>query len=62
MKKERNPNWGGFRENAGRKHKFENDSVVTMSFTCSSKQRDEIRKLVKESGLKLSDWIITKLL
>ena len=62
MKKERNSNWGGFRENSGRKPKVEGTRTTTLSFSCTLEQKDTIKKLVAESGLTQSDWILTKLL
>lgn len=62
MKKERSPNWGGFRENSGRKPKVEGTKSTTLSFSCTLEQKDAIKKLVAESGLTQSEWILTKLL
>ena len=62
MKKERSSNWGGFRENSGRKPKAEGTRATTLSFSCTLEQKDAIKKLVKESGLSQSEWILCKLL
>lgn len=62
MKNKKNPNWGGIRENAGRKRKLEEDKAVTLSFSCTLEQKDVIKKLIAESGLTQSEWILTKLL
>lgn len=62
MKKEKSSNWGGFRENSGRKPKVEGTKSTTLSFSCTLVQKDLIKKLVKESGLTQSEWILSKLL
>ena len=62
MKKEKSANWGGFRENSGRKPKVEGTKSTTLSFSCTLVQKDLIKKLVKESGLTQSEWILSKLL
>ena len=45
MKKEKHNNWGGFRENSGRKPKVEGTKSTTLSFSCTLEQKDLIRKL-----------------
>lgn len=62
MEKENQNNWGGFRKNSGRKSKVEGTKTTTLSFSCTLEQKDTIKKLVKESGLSQSEWILTKLL
>lgn len=61
MEKEKHNNWGGFRENSGRKPKIEGTKSTTLSFSCTLEQKDLIRKLVEESGLSQSEWILKKL-
>ena len=45
MKKEKSANWGGFRENSGRKPKVEGTKSTTLSFSCTLVQKDLIKKL-----------------
>lgn len=52
---------GGYREGSGRPRKKESDKAKTLSFSCTLEQKDLIRKLVEESGLSQSEWILKKL-
>lgn len=52
---------GGARENAGRKKKDESGKAVTVSFCCSPEQKEKLQKAVKKSGMKQSEYIISKL-
>ena len=54
--------WGGYRQNSGRKPKAEKEKAVTVSFCCSPEQKAQIQKDVKESGMKQSEYILSKLL
>ena len=62
MEKRKYNNWGGFRENSGRKPKVEGTKSTTLSFSCTLEQKELIKKSVKESGLSQSEWILKKLL
>lgn len=53
---------GGKREGSGRPKKEESMKAKTISFSCTSKQYEEIKKLIKESGMKHNEWILCKLL
>lgn len=53
---------GGYRQNSGRKPKSEKDKAVTVSFCCSPQQKEQIQKDVKQSGMKQSEYILSKLL
>lgn len=52
---------GGVRENAGRKTKDESGKAVTVSFSCSPGQKEKLQEQVKKSGLKQSEYILSKL-
>ena len=53
--------WGGKRPNAGRKPKEENKKAVTVSFCCTPEQKKQLQKDVADSGLKQSEYILSKL-
>lgn len=52
---------GGYRPNSGRKKKSESGKAVTVSFCCSPEQKEQLQKAVAESGLKQSEYILSKL-
>lgn len=54
-------NRGGKRPNAGRKPKDDSGKAVTVSFCCSPEQQKKLQKAVKDSGLKQSEYICSKL-
>lgn len=58
LKKE---NRGGARKNAGRKPKPEQGKVVTISFCCTSEQKESLKEAVKASGLTQSAYITNRL-
>lgn len=53
---------GGYRPNSGRKKKSESGKAVTVSFCCSPEQKEQLQKNVAESGMKQSEYILSKLL
>lgn len=54
-------NRGGARKNAGRKKKDKSGKAVTVSFCCSPEQKEQLQKAVAESGIKQSEYILSKL-
>lgn len=52
---------GGAREGSGRKKKNENWKAVTVSFCCSPEQKEQLQKAIAESGMKQSEYILSKL-
>lgn len=52
---------GGAREGSGRKKKSESGKAVTVSFCCSPEQKEQLQKSVTESGMKQSEYILSKL-
>ena len=63
MDKEKNEKttWGGKRTNAGRKQKDISKKAVTVSFCCTPEQKEQLQKDVTDSGMKQSEYIISKL-
>ncbi len=53
---------GGVREGAGRKLKSKTGKAVTISFSCSPEQKEQIKKDIVQSGMTQSEYIINKLL
>lgn len=58
LKKEKR---GGARKNAGRKPKPEQGKAVTVSFCCTSEQKESLQEAVKASGLTQSAYIASRL-
>lgn len=54
-------NRGGAREGAGRKQKDKSGKAVTVSFCCSPEQKEKLQRDVAESGMKQSEYILSKL-
>ena len=52
---------GGYRPNSGRKKKSDGGKAVTVSFSCSPEQKEQLQKAVKESGMKQSEYILSRL-
>lgn len=52
---------GGAREGSGRKTKDESGRAVTVSFSCSPEQKELLQKDAAESGMKQSEYILSKL-
>ena len=52
---------GGVREGAGRKTKNNSGKAVTVSFSCSPKQKEQLQKDVIQSGTTQSEYILSKL-
>lgn len=52
---------GGYRPGSGRKQKDESGKAVTVSFSCSPEQKEQLKKDVADSGMKQSEYIISKL-
>lgn len=52
---------GGYRPNSGRKRKDESGKAVTVSFCCSPAQKEQLQKAVAESGMKQSEYILSRL-
>lgn len=53
---------GGARKGAGRKTKDVSGKAVTISFSCSPEQKEQIKKDVIQSGMTQSEYILSKLL
>lgn len=53
---------GGYRKGSGRPKKEQSEKAKTISFSCTAKQYEEIKKLIKESGIRQNEWILSKLL
>jgi hypothetical protein len=53
---------GGFREGSGRKIKREEGRTFPVSFCCTERQKKEIDRLVKKSGMSRRSFIILKVL
>lgn len=58
LKKE---NRGGARKNAGRKQKEDGAKAVTVSFCCTPEQKEKLDKVVQDSGLSRSEYLVKKL-
>ncbi len=58
---ERKETRGGYRPNAGRKTKDASGKAVTVSFCCSPEQKEKLQRDVAESGMKQSEYILSKL-
>jgi hypothetical protein len=58
---EQKNNWGGLRQNAGRKPKPPKEKYVTVAFSCTQEQKEKLRQEVTESGLSQSAYICKKL-
>lgn len=52
---------GGYRPGSGRKQKSEKGKAVTVSFSCSPEQKEQLKKDVADSGMKQSEYIVSKL-
>lgn len=52
---------GGKRPNAGRKQKDMSGKAVTVSFCCSPEQKERLQSDVAESGMKQSEYILSRL-
>lgn len=52
---------GGYRPGSGRKPKDTSGKAVTVSFSCSPEQKEQLKKDVADSGMKQSEYIISKL-
>ena len=52
---------GGAREGAGRKTKDNSGKAVTVSFSCSPEQKEQLQKDVIQSGKTQSEYILSKL-
>lgn len=52
---------GGYRPGSGRKQKDESGKAVTVSFSCSPEQKEQLKKDVADSGMKQSEYIVSKL-
>lgn len=52
---------GGYRPGSGRKKKDESGKAVSVSFCCSPEQKEQLQKDVAESGMKQSEYIVSKL-
>lgn len=55
-------NRGGARAGAGRKKKDTSGKAVTVSFSCSPEQKAHIQEDVRKSGMKQSEYILSKLM
>lgn len=53
---------GGARKGAGRKTKDASGKAVTVSFSCSPEQKEQIKNDVIQSGMTQSEYILSKLL
>jgi len=53
--------WGGARKGAGRKQKNVSGKATTVSFCCSPEQKEKLQEEVKKSGMKQSEYIVSKL-
>lgn len=58
---EKKENRGGARKNAGRKQKEDGAKAVTVSFCCTSEQKEALDKAVQDSGLSRSEYLVKKL-
>ena len=58
---ERKETRGGKRPNSGRKQKDKSGKAVTVSFCCSPEQKEKLQKDISESGMKQSEYILSKL-
>jgi hypothetical protein len=52
---------GGYRPGSGRKPKDASGKAVTVSFSCSPEQKEQLKKDVADSGMKQSEYILDKL-
>lgn len=52
---------GGARDGSGRKKKNESGKAVTVSFCCSPEKKEQLQKAVAESGMKQSEYILSRL-
>lgn len=52
---------GGYRPGSGRKQKDESGKAVTVSFCCSPEQKKALQQAVRESGMKQSEYILSRI-